>query len=179
MNDTQVIIALIAIIRAALDAQGLSDVLILQNYQPTQQGVPEGRVIYIHKLPAVRYGHPQEKNVYNEMDENFTTTHTFIRLASFQVNARVQQDPSDLNTITSSDLVDTVADILQLPTTRQALLNDNIGIERILSVRVLYETNDKDRHEQVPSFDFTLNYRKDYSETVGAVTELRHTIERV
>lgn len=179
MNDTQVIIILRAILRAALDAEGFSDVEILQNYQPRQQGVPEGRVIYIHKLPVRRYGHPQESNVYNAMTEDFTTTQTFWRLPVFQVNARAQQDPAAVNPVTASDLVETVADILQLPATRQSLLSDNIGIERITDIRVMYELNEKDRHEQVPSFDFTLNYRKDYSATTGAVTQQRDNTGRV
>lgn len=178
MNDTQVIMAIIAILRPALNAEGFSDVQILQNYQPTQQGIPEGRVIYIHKAVNHRYGFPQEKSVYSDAEENFTTTHTFTRLVTFQVNARAQQDPSDLSTVTAGDLVETVADIMQLPSTRQALLNDNIGIERIADVRIIYELNDKDRHEQVPNFDFTLNYRKEYTVTTP-VAEVRQNIGRV
>ena len=179
MNDTQVFIILKGIIDAALTAAGFTDVVVAQNYQPTQQGVPEGRVIYIHKLPSVRYGHPHEENAYNDGNSNFDTTHSFIRLNAFQVNARAQQDPNDLNSMTASDLLQFVADTLQLPSTRETLLSDNIGIERITEERVIFEANEKERFEQVPSFDFTLNYKREYTSTTAAVTQFESNVRNV
>lgn len=169
MNDTQVIIIVIGILRQALDSMGLNDVLILQDYQPTQQGVPEARVVYLHKLNTPRYGHPIKKSVYNSTTGEFDVNESFWRVPSWQVSTRAQQDPEDLTGLTSSDLADTVADILQMSSTRETLLQSEIGIERITQVRILHEVNDKDRFEETPSFDFTLSYKKTYVSTVPAV----------
>lgn len=179
MNDTQVIIKLIEILRAGLDGLGLTDVLILQAYQPTQQGVPEDRVVYIHKIATPRYGHPIEKSVYNESNDNFDVNETFWRTPSWQFSARAQQEPDDLTGLTASDLADTVADILQQSSTIDALLTDGIGIEKITDVRIIRELNEKDRFEENPSFDVTLSYQKTYVSTVPAVDIVEHNIDRV
>lgn len=179
MNDTQVIILLIQILRQALDGMGLNDVQILQDFQPTQQGIPEARVVYIHKLTPKRYGHPIETPVYNSNTGEFDVTEGFWRVVPWQISTRAQQDPEDLTGLTAADLADTVADILQMSSTRQTLLTNNIGIERITEVRLLYEQNEKDRFEQTPSFDFTLSYKKTYVSTVPAVDAVECNINRV
>lgn len=179
MNETQVITIVIAILRARLDAMNLNDVQILQKFQPQQQGVPPGRVIYLHKINNHRYGHPAKRDIYDSDSGDFDTEEEFIRLVTYQVDARAQRNPSDLNALTSCDLVEIAADILQFRSTRESLLSDNIGIERITDVRPNYEVNDKDRFEQTSNFDFTLNYSKTYTSTVQAVESYELQINRV
>ena len=115
MNDTQIIIIVIGILRQALNGMGLNDVQILQDFQPTQQGIPESRVVYIHKLTPKRYGHPGERPVYNSNTDVFDVTEEFWRVVPWQISTRAQQNPEDLTGLTASDLADTVADILQIP----------------------------------------------------------------
>ncbi len=179
MNDNQVIIILIALIEAGLTAQGVTGVTVQQGYQPTQQGIPEDDAIIIHKVTNHRYGHPGQIDTYNAENDNFDHQDIFWRDVKYQVNARAQQDPSDMNAMTASDLVDLAADILQLPSTIQSLLSSGIGIDRITDANPSYELNEKDRFEQVPSFDFALTYRKVYNSTVDRVKSYQLNTNRV
>ncbi|GBK97744.1 phage gateway protein [Vibrio harveyi] len=179
MNDNNLFIVLIAIIKAGLDNEGLHDVEVLQGYQPTQQGTPEQKAVFLHKLPSRRYGSPKQTDEFDEKSGVFKTTETFIRLTKIQIQTRVQIDPSDINALTSSDLADTVADILNFSSTRTELLSEGIGIERITDVQNVYEINEKDRFEGIPSFDVTLNYEKTYSSTTPAVARSVRNIHRI
>ena len=179
MNDNQVIIIVIGILNAALIDQGVTGVIVQQGYQPTPEGVPEQDVIILHKVLSHRYGHPGESDKFNEVTGVFDHKDIFWRDVTWQVNARAQQDPSDMTSMTASDLIDLVADILQLPSTRQSLLNSGIGIDRIADANPSYERNEKDRFEQVPSFDFVLTYQKIYNSTVQSVKRYELNNSRV
>lgn len=179
MNDLQLFVILRTLLLNELSAMGLSNVEVAQGYQPTQQGVPEGPIIYLHKLMTQKYGNPIESNVYNEQTGQFDTEYKMWRKVPFQVNGRSQLDPSDLNALTASDLVNTVADIMQLPSVQQTLLTNGIGIDRIGEVKTVYDLNDKDRFEQVPTFDFVLSYNKNYTSSAAAVDTVDHDIYRV
>ncbi len=179
MNDLQVFILIKSIIDNFLVNQGVTGVSVKQNYQPTMQGTPEGPAVFVHSINTNRYGHAIEKNVYNETTELFDQSNEFWRRKSFQVMARVQLNPTDENQITAADLVNMVADSLNMSDTRQTLLSSDIGIERITQVREPYIVNEKERFESEPSFDFTLSYRKIYNSTVRKVDSSELNIKRV
>ncbi len=176
MNDNQIIIIVIGILEAALIENGRPNVVVQQGYQPTQEGVPEQDAIILHKITNHRYGHVGQTDTFNTDNNNFDHKDIIWRDVKWQVNGRAQQDPTDMNAMTASDLVDLAADMLQLPSTRQALLASGIGIDRILDANPSYEKNEKDRFEQIPSFDFNLTYRKIYNSTVAAVTGLKANV---
>lgn len=179
MNDNDVIAIIIGILEAGFTSLSIPNVTVLQNYQPTQQGVIETPAIYLHKIDAPRYGFPGRQHVYNSVDEDFDTTETIWRTPTYQVNALAQQDPSDIASLTASDYVEAAAHILQTEATRQTLLQSNIGITRIRDIRIQYFVNDKDRHEQEPSFDFTLSYRREFISKTPAIVGHRAGINRV
>ena len=176
MNDNQILALIISILDAGLATLNMSSVEVLQNYQATQQGIPEGDAIYIHKLPEKRYGSPQELSTFNESTNVVDQTTTFYRVTTWQIATRAQQDPSNVSALTASDLADTVADILQFMSTRQTLLASGVGIDRITNIRTVYEVNEKGRNEQVPNFDITLNYRKIYNSTVAAAGQIEQNL---
>lgn len=179
MNDNQVIIQLIGAIEAGLTLFNIENVEVLQGYQPTQQGIPEGDAIFIHKIPSRHYGHPKEKNVYNQETGQFDQTREFIRLSKWQINARAQQRPDDIMGLTASDLVEAVADILNMQESRDSLSASGIGIERIAEIRIAYDGNEKERFEQEPSCDIVLNHKKTYTSTVRRIERGELNINRV
>jgi hypothetical protein len=177
MTDNQVIAALISAIEAGFTLFNVENVEVLGNYQPTQQGGPDGDAIFIHKLPSKHYGHPIEKNVPNESG-GFDQTRTFIRLSNWQINAQATVDPADVNARTASDLVQTAADILNMPEARASLDAAGIGLERVTNIRVTYVKNEKDRFEGEPSFDITLNHSKTYSTAERSIVRAEPDIHR-
>ena len=100
-------------------------------------------MLILHKITGHRYGHPGQTDKFNLDTEVFDHEDIFWRDVRYQVNARAQQDPADMSSMTASDLVDLAADILQLPSTRQALLASGIGIDRILDANPSYEKKRK------------------------------------
>ena len=174
MNDNDVIAILITVIRTGLASLGLRQVAVKQSFQPTQTAVESGQVVYLHKITAPRYGFPGRFDVYQPASRDFKHTETIYRTPTFQIDGLSRQDPSNINQITASDLVEQAADVLQTSTTREALLRSCIGIERITAIRENYFLNSQDHFEQIPSFDFVVNYRREIESTAQQVTQ--HTL---
>lgn len=179
MNDNDVLAIVIGILNSGFAALPLPGIAVKQGYQPTQEGVPETPTAYIHKVSARRYGHPGRRSVYNADDDDFDTMESIWRVPTFQVSGLAQQDPRNIAAPTASDIVESAADIMQTSATRDTLLASNIGIIRIMDVRMLYFVNDKGRHEQEPSFDFVLSYRREFTLKTPAVTAFEANIQRV
>ena len=170
MNDNDIIALVIRVLRTGLDAKNLQSVQIKQKYQPRDIGVPNGPVIYLHKISADRYGFPGRNDVYNRANGNFDHTESIWRTPVYQVDAlSPNTNPADLTIPTASDVVETAADVLQLSSTRETLLAANVGIQRITTIRQNYFTDDRDRYEAAPSFDFTLTYRRQWITTTPPV----------
>lgn len=167
MNDKQVLKLVIKTLKDGLGEFGINGVSVLRNYQVTQQGAESNPAIYIHKISSNRYSYPIESNVYNKDTDEIDTTTKFIRTPVLQFSARVQES-TDVDAMTSGDLLDFAADIMQMPTTISTFIDNGIGIEMISQIRDIYEKNDKDNYEHTPNFDLTLSYNRVYSyKTVG------------
>jgi len=179
VNDNDVIIILGALLNSGYTALGISDVLVKQAYQPTLQGVPTNRAIFLSKILAPRYGYPGVTDTYNPGDDDFDTVESIWRSPTFQIAGLATQDPTDITSLTASDIVEKAADILQARSSRQTLLASGIGIQRIQDIREIYFIDDRDRHEQIPSFDFTISYRVTFQLKTPVVNTFEANINRV
>ena len=179
MNDNDVLMVLFPILNAGLINLGVNGVALKQSYQPRQNGVNIGPVLLLHKISAPRYGFPGRKDTYNTNNQTFNHSESIWRTPTWQVDGLSTQDPRDVNQLTASDIVEAAADVLQQSSTREALLLSKIGIDRILEIRQTYFVNDRERHEQRPSFDFTLTYRREFASTVQPVNDHTLTIQRL
>ena len=181
MNDNDILMIVIGLIRTALTAMGapLDAVTVSQKYQPTLAGTPEPPALFIHKILTERYGHPGRRSTYDNANDNFDYQESIWRVPTFQISGLAQQDPAMLTQLTASDIVEVAADILQTEATRQTLLTSEIGIQRITQVRQTYFVNDKQRFEQSPSFDFTLSYRREFNSEVSRVLRATDNITRI
>lgn len=179
MLDNDLIKAFLPIINAGLIARGFNNVTVSQSYQPTQQGVFSGPSVYFFKVSDKRYGFLDRVSYWDEVNSQMVHTETQDYETTFQVNALSIQDPSDTDSITASDLVNTVSAILQSDSTVETLNSLDIGILRITDVRNPYFIDDKDRFEASPSFDFTLTHKQIYTTTVPVTLTIEPNIYRV
>ena len=179
MNDNDVLQVLLPVLSSGLVALGVNGVLIKQAYQPRQTGVEIPPTLYLHKIQAPRYGFPGRRDTYNAENQNFDHVESIWRTPVWQVDGLATQDPANLAQLTASDIVEAAADVLQQIVTRETLLRSNIGIERITNIRESYFTDDRERHEQRPSFDFTLTYRREFTTTVSPVLSQTCKVRRV
>ena len=178
MTDNQVWQILIGYMAAEMTARGLP-ATVQQAYQPTQQGTPAGPTVAISTIDSKRYGFPEDSSKYDP-DLNEITRRTGYWLEkSYQVNALAIQDPKTPDDPTAFDYIDAAADILQTTEARDFFRQYGIGILRVQPLRVQYFVDDRDRHEQVPSFDFTLTYRQTKTATAEPIQTAEAGIYRV
>jgi len=162
MLDNDVLKVIISELKSQLNLYGLSDVKIKQSYQPTQQSKSNQRRIFIHKVT-----NPQIGTGFKYAGTK--RTQQYFKRASFQFDALAQQDPSDINSLTASDILTAAADLLQSYDAVRNLRSNGVNIERITDVRPSYFINDKDRNESSPSFDLTLTYQHEYEKEVPPI----------
>lgn len=181
MLDNQLIAAIVGIIRAGLTAAGTpySTAVVLQSFQPTQEGVPSVPSVFLHKLSDHRYGFLGRQDIYDEAHEIFTHTETQVYESMFQITTLVTQDPANVNQMTASDLANRVAAILQSDATIATLLTSDIQILRVTDVRNPYFTDDRDRNEANPSFDFTLTHKQIIISSTPVIESVEINFDRV
>ena len=172
MRDNDLFKIIIAELNSLLTGEGLADVKVKQSYQPTQQSVSEERRIFIHKVTNPQVG---TGIVYSGTKR----TQQYLKRASFQFDALAQQDPSDINSLTASDILTAAADLLQSYDAVRNLRNNGVNIERVTDVRPSYFINDKDRNESSPSFDLTVTYQHDYEKEIPSVNGVNSNLHGV
>lgn len=156
-----VLIALIrTVIVAGLAVRGLSAITVKQANQPTQVGVNTGSTIYLSKISDHRYGFLKRDDVWNDMTHVMDHTETQQYETVFQVNALAIQNPADTASLTASDIVNITAEILQSDVALATFRASDVGIERITDIRNPAFSDDTDRFEYSPSFDFTLTHKQ-------------------
>ena len=78
---------------------------------------------------------------------------------TFQLGVLNLQNPKTTTQYTASDVLNIVASILQSSATISQLAAVGVGIYRVTDLRNPYFTNDYDRFQASPSFDFTLTHK--------------------
>jgi len=164
---------------AVLSAAGMGAVNLVNSFMPDQQGAPDYPLALFYPVTSKRYGYQKKTDTFNEDDEDFDHTESWILERTIQVSAWVKQDPADLAQMTSFDVVNAIAGFLMSEPFRLSLLASGIGIIRITDIR---QTQFKDEHEQYvenPSFDFTVNYMQTLEMKVPTISDITDTIIRV
>jgi len=133
---------------------------VIQAYQPTQQGVETTPVISLNRINSKRYGFPERTSYYDQINDKVIMREGYWLESTYQVNAYVIQKPEDQVGFTAFDYLDRLASFLQNEEGIKYFRDLEIGILRIEQIRVNYFLDDRGRHEQVPSFDFTITYRQ-------------------
>lgn len=177
-TDNEIWALLIAILNAGLAERGLP-ATVLQSYQPEQQGVETTPVVVLHSIDSRRYGFPEDTSFYDEGANELKTLQGYWLERVYQVNALAIQDPANAAAPTAFDYIDAAAAIMQTSETQETLRGNGIGILRVQPLRAAYIVDDRDRHEQVPSFDFTLTYRQTFTKTVEPILSVEADIYEV
>lgn len=97
-------------------------------------------------------------------------TETQQYLSTFQCSALATQNPS-VDSLTASDIANLAAYVLQSQPAIDALEAVGVGILNIRDVRNPYFSDDRQRYEASPSFDFTLSHKQTIITTTPFVSE--------
>lgn len=156
--DNQIIALVIATIIAQEQVAGIPGTPIAQAFQPTQQGVNTAPTAYLNKIGDNRLGSPQRSDVWDGQRMVHTELQQYE--TTFQISALSTQDPNTPTQMTTSDLLNLIAYILQSTATVEAFQAAGVGILKIGQVRNPYFIDDRDLHEASPSFDFVIVHKQ-------------------
>lgn len=102
-----------------------------------------------------------------------------VYASTFQCSGLATQNPANIESLTASDIANLAAYVLQSASVIGAFEAQGIGVLRIPEVRNPYFTDDRQRYEASPSFDFTITHHQTIITTVPIVTEIDFVIDRV
>lgn len=156
MTDNQMIQLFLPVIKAGLQTDGFTNVIVKQANQPTQQGINTGPTVYFYKISNKRYGFLGRLDVWDSNASEMVHTESQYYETTWQVSALVLQSPKTPNQYTAADLVNEVASIMQSDNTRAILNNAGVGILRIIELPNPYFVDDRDQFEASPSLEFVL-----------------------
>lgn len=133
---------------------------VVQNYQPAQGGAPNGPSVLIHKMPDHRYGFPSNTSRWDSETSRMIKTTEQVIETTFQLSTLLIQ-PADFSLgLSSNDLAEFVANILQSDSTAKTLLENDVQILRITDLGNRFFTDEKERQESAPYFDFTVIHKR-------------------
>lgn len=133
---------------------------IAQAFQPTQQGVNTEPTAYMYKIGDHRYGWRGMSDVWDTVNSIMVHTEVQYYETTFQISVLSTQDPANPIQFTASDLANKIAYILQSQKTVETFQAAGVGIERVTDVRNPYFSDDRNRNEACPSFDFVLTHKQ-------------------
>lgn len=171
MRDMELYVLLRTLLIAQAPLRNLVDVQYPNRYQPTQQGVPTARSIFLFKIgPDKRYGwrsvtHKTVNDVIQRVERQSMET-----TIQFSASQPPTIDPAEL---TTSDVLNVAAGVMQSPDFVSALIINNASILRVTDIRNSHFKNDKDLWEENPSFDAVIKHEDVWIDGVPQI----HTFE--
>lgn len=181
MTDNELIakvsVALLA--RLAATSYNLAFVGLLQNFQPTQQGVPDAACLFLHKIVDVRVGCPQRKEQWNEDTQQFDYVESEQLETTYQFTARAPQNPANDTELTAGDYLKAAARALQSDPVIISLRQQEIGVLRIGVIRGGFAINDRGDFQEEPTFDVVFTHRNTTIDSLPAIASEEIIINRV
>ena len=179
MLDNALISNIISLLNSGLNSIGQAGILVKQAYQPTQQGANTAPTLYLHKIADQRIGTVYRANVWDATSSTMVYTETQQYVTTFQISGLATQDPTQTSGLTASDIVNYAVYVMQSLATITALEALGVGVLRVGDVRNPYFTDDRDRFEASPSFDFQLTHKQIITGTQPIITETELDIYRI
>lgn len=178
MRDNELIRVFLPIIRNGLEDAGFINVGVQSAYQPTMQSINTNPTVFFYKIGDHRYGFVRRDDKWDaDLQEMIHTEEQWYE-TTFQVSALVIAQPT-APSYTASDLVNETAAILQSSVALNTFKANNMGILRITDIRNPYFTDDRDRYEASPSFDFILTHSQTRISTTPVISSYEFNIYRV
>lgn len=171
-TETEIITAL----RASLVPR-LPGLAIVQGYQPTAQGAPDGPFLTLWNVGDVDYGSPARREVWNVDELRYDQMTVQVRETTFQINAGVPNlRPGDR---TAAEWLDLTRAYLQSDPVLAELRAVGLSILRPRDVRSVPLLRDNDQPEVTQSFDVTVRHSRILTLTTPAAVGVDLIIERI
>ena len=162
MTDNNLIAIIFAIVKTLAPSYGIGTVIFKQNYQPTQQGTNTAPTAYLHKINDVLRGSPKVSYLKN-LDGTISETELQQMETTFQWSALAIQNPADEAGTTAADILVSLSALMQGQAFIKTIEAQGIGVLKIGKINNPVFTDDKERNEYNPTFDFTLTHKQYYT----------------
>lgn len=151
---------------------------VIQEAQPTQQGVPSVPTLTFIKFPDRTRGWPHTEY---SIEPDGTGKEKLVQLyeTSIQISSLKWQDPSSDQVVTASDLLNAIMLRLTMQSTIQAFRKANVGILRVTEVTNEPFENDTHRFEFHPTFVIVLCHKREVEVSTEFVTRIEGEIFEV
>lgn len=180
MNDKGIRALFMSALLPAMQADTeLAGVKLARNYQNRMHGASNSPYVYFFKVSGHRHGSPLRKEVWNTTTETFDHHEIQQYEDTYQLSAWIPQNPNNVTELTESDILNTVAGIMQSDAILTAFRAQDVGILRITEVRNPIITDDRDQFAAIPSFDVALTYKRTKISTVAPVVSTELNVSRV
>lgn len=176
MNELDLILLIRRSLIALIDQQpSMAGTQVVTEYQPVGQGRTNGPTLYFFQLPTgQRYGSQEYVAKQNLAGQMMRSEGQWYRLG-YQIMALNDSAQG----LPAQDLITMGSMLIGSGGFRQLLRREQVGIERIQDVRSPYFSNDRDRFEMSPSFDFTLSTKRTIIQQSAAVTATELNFARI
>lgn len=134
-------------------------VIVKRAFQPTQQSTPTGFLAYVFQIHNKRYGWQSGSDKFNPTTDTIDHTERYIINKFLQISTQAITDPEALRT--AGDVAESIAAWLGSQEVINRLKSQEVEIFRITDIRHPHFTNDLERYEGDPSFDFILSYTQE------------------
>lgn len=176
MNELDLTLLIRRSLIALIDQQAsMAGTQVVTEYQPVGQGRTNGPTLYFFQLPTgQRYGSQEYVAKLDLAGQMVRTEGQWYRLG-YQIMALNDSDQG----LPAQDLITMASMLIGSGGFRRLLRQEQVGIERITDVRSPYFSNDRDRFEMSPSFDFTLSTKRTIIQQSAAIAATELNFARI
>jgi hypothetical protein len=166
MTDNELIALFAGKLEAGVAAAGW-DYAVIQNNQPTQEGIPTAPIVLFEKLFDHEYGWQNSTDYQLQAAPppgyqlpDFRHTESQWVESTFQVTSLVIQDVRDLSLPTPSDVAHAMKLFLNAKSTIYAFRAAGAMVLRVTDIRNPKFTDERGMFEANPSFDVVLQHKR-------------------
>lgn len=154
-TENQIWTDVFTLLNGVLTAKSITGWTIRQGNQPTVENLKH-QSIYITRIASKRYGWQAHKNKWNATAQKMVHSEEYLQEILFQISAFSKRNPTDLNQITSGDVLNSFITYLQSIAGVEAMQALNFQTFRIAELREPVISDDSELYEKLPSFDIPI-----------------------
>lgn len=154
-TENQIWQSVFSLLNGVLTKKGLTDWTIRQGSQPTVEGLRD-KSIYITRISSRRYGWQAHRNKWSDSAGQMVHSEEYFQEVLFQISAFHKRDISNIDDLTSGDILNTFITYLQSIAGVEAMRAQGFQTYRIQELREPPIVDDSEVYEKLPSFDISL-----------------------
>ena len=154
-TENQIWASLFTLLNSVLTKKEITGWTIRQGNQPAVEGLRD-KSIYITRIASKRYGWQAHRNKYDAVHQKMIHSEEYFQEILFQISAFAKRNPSDINELTSSDILNTFITFLQSIDGVESMHELGFQTYRIVELREPPIVDDSEIYEKLPSFDISI-----------------------